>query len=82
MPMRFSTLAVSFGDNLKEHIAPLIYFLVSFPVVILFGFLWLVSQHYDKIYRPSDFKDEDNFLKMKMSSAAFLAAATAKQPDG
>ncbi len=78
----FATLAVSFGDNLKEHIAPLIYFLVFFPVVVFFGFLWLVSQHHDKIYGPSDFKNEDNFLKMKMSAVASLAAATAKQPDG
>jgi CheY-like chemotaxis protein len=79
----FATLAVSFGDdNLKEYIAPLIYFLVFFPVVVFFGFLWLVSQHHDKIYGPSDFKNEDNFLKMKMSAVASLAAATAKQPDG
>lgn len=78
----FATLAVSFGDNLKEHIAPLIYFLVFFPVLVFFGFLWLVSLHHDKIYGPSDFKNEDNFLKMKMSAVASLAAATAKQPDG
>jgi CheY-like chemotaxis protein len=78
----FATLAVSFGDNLKEHIVPLVYFLVFFPVVVFFGFLWLVSQHHDKIYGPSDFKNEDNFLKMKMSAVASLAAATAKQPDG
>ncbi len=78
----FATLAVSFGDNLKEHIAPLIYFLVFFPVVVFFGFLWLVAKHHDKIYGPSDFKNEENFLKMKMSAVASLAAATAKQPDG
>lgn len=78
----FATLAVSFGDNLKDHIVPLIYFLVLFPVVVFLGFLWLVSKHHDKIYGPSDFRNEENFLKMKLSAVASLAAATAKQPDG
>lgn len=78
----FATLAVSFGNNLSDHIAPLIYFLVLFPVIVFVGFLWLVSKHHDKIYGPSDFKDEENFLKMKMSAVASLAAATAKHPNG
>ncbi|MDE5421610.1 response regulator [Ancylomarina sp. DW003] len=77
----FATLAVSFGKNLNDHIAPLIYFLVLFPVIVFIGFLWLVSKHHDKIYGPSDFKNEDNFLKMKMSAVASLAAATAQQPN-
>jgi len=78
----FATLAVSFGNNLTNHIAPLIYFLVIFPVIVFIGFLWLVSKHHDKIYGPSDFKNEENFLKMKMSTVASLAAATAKLPSG
>jgi CheY-like chemotaxis protein len=78
----FATLAVSLGNSLSEHITPMIYFLVIFPVIVFFGFLWLVSKHHDKIYGPSDFKNEENFLKMKMSAVALLAAATAKQPDG
>jgi hypothetical protein len=41
-----------------------------------------VSKHSDKIYGHSDFKNEDNFMKMKMSAVASLAAAIAKQPDG
>lgn len=78
----FATLAVSFGSNLSGHIAPLIYFLVIFPVIVFIGFLWLVSKHHDKIYGPSDFKNEENFLKMRMSAVASLAAATAKQTEG
>ncbi len=78
----FATIAVTFGSNLKDYVAPLIYFLVLFPVVVFVGFLWLVSKYSDKIYGPSDFKNEDNFMKMKMSTVASLAAATAKQPDG
>ena len=75
----FATIAVSFGKNLSDHITPLIYFLVLFPVVVFIGFLWLVSKHHDKIYGPSDFKNEDNFLKMKMSTVASLTAETARQ---
>jgi len=80
----FATLATTFGDNLKEYLTPLIYFLVFFPVIVFFGFLWLVSKHHDKIYGPSDFKNEDNFLemmKMKMSTVASLAVASSKQSE-
>jgi len=80
----FATLATTFGDNLKEYLTPLIYFLVFFPVIVLFGFLWLVSKHHDKIYGPSDFKNEDIFLemmKMKMSTVASLAVASSKQSE-
>ncbi len=78
----FATLAVTFGSNLVDYVVPLIYFLVFFPVIVFIGFLWLVSKHNDKIYGPSDFKDEDNFVKMQMFTVASLAAATAKNPDG
>ena len=76
----FATLAVSFGDHLKDSIVLLVCFLVFFPVIVFFGFLWLVSKHHDKIYGPSDFRNEDNFFKMKMSTVAHLAAAAANQP--
>lgn len=78
----FASLVVSFGQNLTGNIAPLIYFLVTFPVIVFFGFLWLVSKHHKKLYGPSDFQDEENFLKMQVSAVASLAAATAKQPNG
>jgi len=77
----FASIVVSFGKNLQNNVEPLIYFLVIFPVIVFFGFLWLVAKHHNKLYGPSDFKDEDNFVKMQMSTAMSLAAATAKQPD-
>jgi CheY-like chemotaxis protein len=77
----FATLALSLADNLKEQIIPLIYFLVFFPVIVFFGFLWLVSKHHDKIYGPSDFKNEDNFFKMKLFTTASLFAAVAQQSN-
>lgn len=79
-----ATLAVSFGNNLKEYIEPLVWFLVVFPVLVFGGFLWLVTKHSDKIFGPSDFKNEDNFLeyiKGKLSTVASLSVASAKQSD-
>lgn len=78
----FASLVVGLGQNLNDHIAPLIYFMVFFPVIVFFGFMWLVANHHKKLYGPSDFKDEENFLKTQLSSAASLAAAISKQSGG
>ncbi|MGA1840343.1 MAG: hypothetical protein ACMUIU_06930 [bacterium] len=77
----FASLVVSFGQNLTGHITPLIYFSVIFPVIVFFGFLWLVCKHHKKLYGFSDFQDEENFLKMQMSTVASLAAESAKNPE-
>ena len=77
----FASLVVGLGQNLTNHVAPLIYFLIFFPVIVFFGFLWLVAKHHKKLYGPSDFKDEENFLKTQLSSAVALAAATVNQQD-
>ena len=42
---------------------PLIYFLVIFPVLVLGVFSWLVSKHSRKLYSPSDFKNEENYVR-------------------
>ncbi|ATD10074.1 hypothetical protein PPIS_b1044 [Pseudoalteromonas piscicida] len=55
--------------------------MVFFPVIVFCGFLWLVAKHHNKLYDPSDFKDEENFLKTQISSAVSLAAAVSKHPD-
>ncbi len=41
---------------------PLVWFLVIFPVLILIAFIYLVVNHHKKLYGPSDYKDESNFL--------------------
>jgi CheY-like chemotaxis protein len=76
----FASLVVGFGSGLSEHVAPLIYFMVFFPVLVFIGFLWLVAKHHNKLYGPSDFRNEENFIKTQMTTAASLAAASAKQP--
>ncbi len=40
----------------------LIIFLVSFPVVVLLTLYILVAKHHDKLYAPTDFVNEDNFV--------------------
>lgn len=76
----FASLVVGFGSGLSENVVPLIYFMVLFPILVFLGFLWLVAKHHNKLYGPSDFRNEDNYLKAQMATAASLGAASAK-PD-
>jgi len=42
---------------------PLIWFLVSFPILVLLVFVWLVVNHHTKLYSPQDFRDKDGFFR-------------------
>lgn len=77
----FASLVVGLGSGLSEHVVPLIYFMVLFPVLVFIGFLWLVAKHPKNLYGPADFKNEDNYIKAQMGTAASLGAASAKQPE-
>ncbi len=75
----FASLVTAFAGSLTSaERLPLIYFLIAFPVLVLCVFAWLVSRHSGKLFAPSDFKDEDNYVKMQMAVVASLTAATAK----
>ena len=75
----FAALVTAFPGSLQAaDRTPLVYFLVTFPVVVLAVFAWLVSQHANKLYGPSDYKDENNFVTV----VASLAAASARQESG
>jgi len=50
--------------------------MVLFPVLAVFA--WLVSGHSGKLFAPSDFKNEENYVKMQLSAVASLATAAAK----
>lgn len=41
----------------------LIWFIIIFPLIILSGFIFLVIKHHEKLYAPSDYSDEESFLK-------------------
>ena len=72
-----SLVTISTGAGAVNERQPLIYFLVFFPVLVLAVFAWLVSKHSDKLYGPSDFTNEENY--MKLVTAASLGAATGKR---
>jgi hypothetical protein len=52
----------------QEERLPLIWFIILFPVVILIGFIYLVVCHYEKLYAPSDWKNEENFINVFMGN--------------
>lgn len=75
----FASLVTAFaGSFTPSERLPLIYFLIFFPVLVLCVFSWLVSKHSGKLFAPSDFKNEENYVKMQMAVVASLTAATAK----
>ncbi|WP_052158757.1 hypothetical protein [Halobacillus sp. BBL2006] len=41
----------------------LVWFIVLFPIFILIAFLYLVINHHQKLYSPSDYRDESNFFR-------------------
>jgi len=70
-----------FNDLTETERAPLIYFLVLFPVVVLGTFAWLVSRHSSKLFGPRDFRDDASYLEVVRMSAGItapLVAAKAK----
>lgn len=77
-----SLVIIFSGSMTASERTPLIYFLVVFPFIILGIFTWLVIGHSDKLFAPSDFKNEENYMKMKISTAVALAVATSKSPKG
>jgi hypothetical protein len=56
----FASLVVGFGDGLDPASrTPLVWFMVLFPTLVLIVFAWLVSQHYEKLYSPSDYGERE-----------------------
>jgi hypothetical protein len=40
----------------------LVWFIITFPFVVLSVFAWLVCRHHTKLYGPSDFRTDEGFL--------------------
>jgi len=76
----FASLVTTFaGSFTPAERIPLVHFLIIFPVLVLFIFTWLVSKHSGKLFAPSDFKDEENYVKMQLAAVASLTAASSKE---
>ncbi len=54
---------------------PLVYFLVIFPVLVLGAFTWLVMKHSPKLFGPSDFRDEENYVRIQEAATSLTTAA-------
>ncbi|WP_323974653.1 hypothetical protein [Aeromonas hydrophila] len=53
------------GESLLEsHKTVLVWFLAIFPFSVLGSFTWLVSKHHTKLYSPSDFRNDEGFIRI------------------
>lgn len=76
----FASLVTAFAGSFSAaERLPLIYFLVLFPLVVLFVFHQMVTKYPRNLFAPSDFKNEDNYVRMQMDAVASLTAAAAKR---
>lgn len=65
----FASLVTTFASGFTPgEKMPLIYFLIGFPILVLAVFTWLVSEHSGKLFSPSDFKNEDNYVRMQLET--------------
>jgi len=72
----FAALVTGFSGSFPtSERLPLIYFLVIFPVLVLGVFAWLVSRHSNSLFAPSDFRNEDNYIRSLMATASLAAAS-------
>jgi CheY-like chemotaxis protein len=72
----FAALVTGFsGSFTSGERLPLIYFMVVFPVLVLAVFGWLVSQHSGKLFAPSDFRDEQNYVRALTATASLTVAS-------
>ncbi len=79
----FACLVTAFSSSFSAgQKTPLVYFLVIFPVLVLGVFAWLVARHSGKLFAPSDFRNEDNYVRMQLSAVASLAVASTKTEGG
>src|SRR4051794_35404359 len=67
-------LVIITGSSLSpSERLPIIYFLISFPFVVLGVFTYLVSFRAGQLFAPGDFKKEETYLelqKMRLSAVA------------
>lgn len=80
--MAVSSLVVPNSLTPAERIL-IVYFAIVFPFVVLGVFAWLVSQHSGRLFAPSDFRNEENYIIAQQQFAvAALTAASSKSSAG
>ena len=68
----FASLVLGLANDIsEENSSRIVWFLVSFPVLVFFVFAWLVSQHHAKLYPPQACRDEGYFVNLAFGHASF-----------
>jgi hypothetical protein len=76
----FAALTLGINSSLQSaERLPLVWFLVLFPVFVLFTFAWLVSKHHEKLYAPGDYKSDEGFLEGMKARARYAMELQAQQ---
>lgn len=57
-----ASLVVAYSNLCEYQNTILVLFIVLFPCIVLAVFHNLVTQHHQKLYSPSDYRDEQNFV--------------------
>lgn len=69
----------------EEERLPLIWFIILFPILILGAFIFLVVYHHEKLYSPSDFRNDEGFMqalnKKRVKSKIKKEAETLENAD-
>ncbi|WP_081434037.1 response regulator [Azorhizobium caulinodans] len=76
-----ASLSLVLSNMPESDFRVMLYFLILFPVVVLFVFVWLVVRHNAKLFSPSDFSNENNYVYLtrdQTAAAAYLAVASTK----
>lgn len=75
-----AALALGLTSSLShDERTPIVWFLVSFPVLVLAVFCWLVIKHHHKLYAPSDYKSDDGFLTAAQVQRRHVVEVQAQQ---
>jgi CheY-like chemotaxis protein len=75
-----SVVIITGGSLSESEKMPIIYFLITFPFVVLGVFTYLVAFRAGQLFAPSDFRKEETFLELqKMSFSAVANLTAAKQ---
>jgi hypothetical protein len=74
--MAFLIVGVARKSPTPNQRLPLLWFLIVFPILIIVCFVYLVIIRQSKLYAPSYFKDESNFIKTfeyKLATTNYIA---------
>jgi cytochrome bd-type quinol oxidase subunit 2 len=72
-----ATIIVVEGNKLTSFQRDVfVWFLSTYPVIVLLTFAWLVNRHSEKLYAPQDFKNQAHWVGLQRASEVITAVAT------